>query len=267
MDLHQHVLEVRIWNSKDKLSARARFDRPKAFRLPAPVGMRTKTPVGAEAEAEGRKERTRPEEDDLTGRPARLPLVQTGSTQGAKLNKKRSKLLSKLQLAVTGADREDLNASVGEVTSPEPPVLAPGGSREQGHKVVGEAPAVADLNTSLVPFSKCPQLSSSLPTTALTGMCSVEHAQMPIRSFANLSFLLCATGLSRRRQKQLEAEAADQARIDREGIAVLRVRMSDLFAKRSTISAKVSPPHPLPLLSLLSCQSPPLAKIIGETSV
>ncbi|CAH1265877.1 KIAA1257 [Branchiostoma lanceolatum] len=31
---HRHELKLRIWDSKDKVSPRARFDRPKAFRLP-----------------------------------------------------------------------------------------------------------------------------------------------------------------------------------------------------------------------------------------
>lgn len=35
LNIFGHSLELRIWDSKDKVSARARFDRPKAFRLPA----------------------------------------------------------------------------------------------------------------------------------------------------------------------------------------------------------------------------------------
>ncbi|XP_022081512.1 uncharacterized protein LOC110974284 [Acanthaster planci] len=34
LKLFNHTLELRIWDSKDKVSSRARFDRPKAFRLP-----------------------------------------------------------------------------------------------------------------------------------------------------------------------------------------------------------------------------------------
>ena len=36
LELYHHTLTVRVWNSVNKLSPRARFDRPKAFRLPAP---------------------------------------------------------------------------------------------------------------------------------------------------------------------------------------------------------------------------------------
>ena len=36
LELYDHTLEVRLWNSKEKLAPRARFDRPRAFRLSAP---------------------------------------------------------------------------------------------------------------------------------------------------------------------------------------------------------------------------------------
>lgn len=34
LELYDHVIEVRVWNSKSKVSARAKYDRPKAFRIP-----------------------------------------------------------------------------------------------------------------------------------------------------------------------------------------------------------------------------------------
>ena len=36
LELYNHTLIVRLWNTSDKLAPKARFDRPKAFRLPAP---------------------------------------------------------------------------------------------------------------------------------------------------------------------------------------------------------------------------------------
>lgn len=35
-DLFKHTMILRVWDTKDKMSTRARFDRPKAFRLPQP---------------------------------------------------------------------------------------------------------------------------------------------------------------------------------------------------------------------------------------
>ena len=34
LKMFQHKFELKMWDTKDKVSAKARFDRPKAFRLP-----------------------------------------------------------------------------------------------------------------------------------------------------------------------------------------------------------------------------------------
>ena len=34
LDLHRHTLEVQMWFCPGKMTSRARYDRPKAFRLP-----------------------------------------------------------------------------------------------------------------------------------------------------------------------------------------------------------------------------------------
>jgi len=38
LDMFNHTVNVRIWDTKDKVSVRAKFDRPKVFRLPPPPG-------------------------------------------------------------------------------------------------------------------------------------------------------------------------------------------------------------------------------------
>ena len=53
LDLYHHTMEVRVWNSKDKLSARARYDQPKAFRLPA-TASKNEQHIGVESGDEGR---------------------------------------------------------------------------------------------------------------------------------------------------------------------------------------------------------------------
>ena len=55
----------------------------------------------------------------------------------------------------------------------------------------------------------------------------------------SINFSGLPPGLSRRKAKRLEAEAAEAARIAREGMVVLRLRMSDLFAKQTSISVKM----------------------------
>lgn len=38
LQLYSHTMDLKIWDTKDKVSPRARFDRPKAFRIPASRG-------------------------------------------------------------------------------------------------------------------------------------------------------------------------------------------------------------------------------------
>lgn len=64
LELYNHELEVKVWNTKTKLSARARYDRPKAFRLPAPAPKK----AHSDSEDGGTPERT-------VKRPAKLPVV------------------------------------------------------------------------------------------------------------------------------------------------------------------------------------------------
>ena len=49
-------------------------------------------------------------------------------------------------------------------------------------------------------------------------------------------------GMSRHKIRQMEAEAAERMRIEREGVIMLRLRMADLFAKRDSITAKMDGP-------------------------
>ena len=46
-------------------------------------------------------------------------------------------------------------------------------------------------------------------------------------------------GMSRHKIRQMEAEAAERMRVEKEGVVVLRLRMADLFAKRDSITARM----------------------------
>lgn len=50
------------------------------------------------------------------------------------------------------------------------------------------------------------------------------------------------TGMSKSKVRQMEAEAAERARVEREGVVVLRLRMADLFGKRDIIATKLNSP-------------------------
>ena len=40
LSLHDHVIEVKLWDAKEKISSKARGDRPRAFRLPSETEIR-----------------------------------------------------------------------------------------------------------------------------------------------------------------------------------------------------------------------------------
>ena len=48
--------------------------------------------------------------------------------------------------------------------------------------------------------------------------------------------------MSRSKLRRLEAEAAEKARLEREGVVVLRLKMADLFAKQDSIKTKLDSP-------------------------
>ena len=105
----------------------------------------------------------------------------------------------------------------------------------------GKVGGASSLSVALVshpshtPTSSCMEVATTQPSVPLQGLYSIVVAvNQSIDQFSGLP-----PGLSRRKAKRLEAEAAEVARIAREGMAVLRLRMSDLFAKQTSISVKM----------------------------
>ena len=93
LELYGHTLEVRLWNTRDRVAARARFDRPKAFRLPVPK---------------------RDEEGEGGGRPAKFPVVgqerERVSRAGRRKGRKRA---SSMSVVSEGESDLDLSSSIG----------------------------------------------------------------------------------------------------------------------------------------------------------
>lgn len=54
--------------------------------------------------------------------------------------------------------------------------------------------------------------------------------------------LICNSEMSRGKMRRMEAEAAERARQEREGVVMLRLKMADLFAKQDCISKKMDGP-------------------------
>ena len=78
LQLYDHTMEVRLWNTRDKLAPRARFDRPRAFRLPVPP---------PSEEGKKKEERRLTEKFSLV----RQEAEQTGSTRGRRRGRMRKK--------------------------------------------------------------------------------------------------------------------------------------------------------------------------------
>ena len=85
LDLHRHTLEIQVWLCPSKLTARARYDRPKAFRLP----------VYSNSDMEGSVM------DELLKRPSRFPEVS--HDQHVRNSRGRSTRTIKRQSAGYGA--------------------------------------------------------------------------------------------------------------------------------------------------------------------
>ena len=106
LQLYDHTMEVRLWNSREKLAPRARFDRPRAFRLPIP-------PPASKEEDE--------KETSQSGRPDKFPLVrqqagQTASTRGKRRARTRKKASNVSSISEEDTD-PDLSTSISECRS------------------------------------------------------------------------------------------------------------------------------------------------------
>ena len=87
LEIYDHVLEIRVWNTKSKLSARAKYDRPKAFRIP----IRSNTLKG-DLTTEGDNK----EVPGVIKRPSKFAVVYHDQVRRMKANRQSNRLLSSL---------------------------------------------------------------------------------------------------------------------------------------------------------------------------
>ena len=106
LDLYNHILEVRVWNTKTKLSARARYDRPKAFRLPAPTARRVQ--LASDSEDVDISDR-------LVRRPSKLPVVSHDRVRGYKGGRQMNQASTTSIQAVLSTQSVDSDVSVGDL--------------------------------------------------------------------------------------------------------------------------------------------------------
>ena len=98
LQLYDHTLEVRLWNTKEKLAPQARFDRPQAFRLPIPK---------RNSKGQYRRE----------GRPSRFSIVGQQTERVSHRRRRRSRILkaaSNLSSLSEGDSDLELSASISQ---------------------------------------------------------------------------------------------------------------------------------------------------------
>ena len=108
LDLYNHELEVKVWASKTKLSARAKYDRPKAFRLPAASAKRSQS----ESEDGGTSEQT-------VRRPSKLPVVSHDKVRACRAGRPLKQTSSSNVQATPSALSLDSEASGGDLNQRE----------------------------------------------------------------------------------------------------------------------------------------------------
>ena len=123
LHLHSHQLCVHVWNKQDKLSIRARFDRPKAFRLPSPHPKQRKGEEEIDAEdSDGRL-------SSRMHKPEKLPLVL--QELGTGLHKRLSRQFTSLE---DGGDGVPQGKSPSRKGKPAVPALQEDDEKAEGKR-------------------------------------------------------------------------------------------------------------------------------------
>lgn len=189
--LFDHTLQVRVWNTKSKLSPRARFDRPKAFRLPVP------DPGESVAE-------------NTDSRPAKLPLVLHDQPRQSKAIPNH--FPSKSSMAAPRMEPSQITPGMDcSLATPgvEPSLVSDmgegsGEGTSQALLPCGEEDKPFNSTAGFTPVS--PYALQSLPITTLT---------------------------------KVSEEQAEEARVEREGMATLSLPLAPLYGLSPTITSSL----------------------------
>eukprot|EP00731_Ephydatia_muelleri_P003276 Em0001g3276a len=190
--LFDHTLQVRVWNTKSKLSPRARFDRPKAFRLPIP------DPVQGE-----------PQNTD--SRPAKFPVVSHDQPRQSRVNPTQSRSSA-------------IGSSLALTSTAGSSMVVPGVEPSQVMSGMGSSLAVPGMETSLVVVEEVgggtPQAK---PSNIMAGF-------TPVSPYALQALPTTTITLTK-------AEAAEDARVEREGLAMLPLPLASLYGHSPTLTS------------------------------
>ena len=192
LNLHSHTVEVKLWNSVDKLSARARYDRPKAFRLPA---MKTKGSNQLLEESAGLTSRGE--------RPEKLPVLYQDKILNSRRRKRKGSTLKTSETDSSDVPIEStecltsLPAASAETT--KQPVASPGSQTLSTSDHSPRANLTQTDRSSSVQLPLSSTITLTVPTmeprepwsqpSALKGTvdsCSIPHVFEKLLDHANL---------------------------------------------------------------------------------
>jgi hypothetical protein len=208
LDLFKHTVTVRVWNTKDRLSSRAKYDRPKAFRLPVP-----KSADSGNAE-------------DATNSGSRRPSHMPGVHHDLSLNKRSRRKIRKRtsdtveSIESEGESQESLHESL---ISPRKSLKIPDQIKED------EAHEPPESGFIINPLFY--NTSAKDRTTSASN--SVSHSTES--SFQNTGL----KGLIKAEIKRKQEDAHAKAQMDKEGFIQLSIKLADLFASRDSLTVSV----------------------------
>ena len=221
---------MRVWNKQDRLSVRARFDRPKAFRLSSPH--QQKHGGGEKNEVECG--------DGIFGaqRPDKLAIVLQEIGTGN--HKRMSRQFTELEESIDDSLQNESSLKLEDERRTKEHKKGGKGGGEKTPRKTNAATANVDV-LSLSDPGKAISLTMAMLGKDLSF--SASSALKGDRSHFQSSTIIISfpTGLTRKKMKQMQTDTSEQARVEREGMAVLKIKMADLFAVRGeTVSVKMS---------------------------
>ncbi|XP_052781235.1 uncharacterized protein LOC128217855 isoform X2 [Mya arenaria] len=258
LKLHTHTLELRLWDTKDKIGMRAKFDRPKLFKLPS-------LKQGEELEDLGGVKTTVLKQSqsftDLQPKKAceirPLPKEITFQKQEPPGHKKRE--------ATPGAEKSISGASVdksgaGATTSPTPHTLVGVPKRSDdfdGRSSFSRLGRLADQEDAPTGHeSRASKLSSRKSrTTSQASKSRVDLASSPARPGAKsagssgsskaIQASHQSSNAPRRRNRKAEQAAQTAAEhIKKHGICMIPIRMAVLFSGLESVTNRLETPIP-----------------------
>ncbi|KAL8603356.1 hypothetical protein ACOMHN_039719 [Nucella lapillus] len=265
LKMYDHTLELRVWDTKDKCSTRARFDRPKAFRLPQPKPGESPEDVGGvkamvTKQMTGFSKMQSPKAESVRPLPQRCayPRADTKRRVATALGVTNSHTVmesasGKALVAVPnkGSSRGPSGQTfsrLGKLAGSERSLQSPGGKDSKTSK--GSLSAGDNRsNTLLTPKPPPPPGSNAASAKSGHSQSSPLQSRSHLRSGESEASILKDMILPedsatvRRRQKKAEAAASASAEQAKKfGVCMVPFRMALLFSGMQSITSRLQQP-------------------------